>query len=274
MPLDEVRAEGLPVRRSLHVTLPEFNLSSDFTVTGIDACPTPASGDGHLVTSRFIHENTDVWNLSFERGSEPLGTTASHSFWSEDQQDFVAAADLHRGERLLLADGTTRRLESLTKRPELTTVYNIEVNAQHTYYVGHDGVLVHNACGPRTIDANGRWHDSLGRFTQSPDPGLVIGRLDDLDVLRPGERSLLSKMKENLGSPAANWKRNSALLRSEMRKGIPIRDASIAKPDSFPVPTPDFPDRTMRQTFTGMERNLLRNEGWTLQGEFWIPPAP
>lgn len=149
VPLGEVNAEGLSVGRRLHVTLPEFNLSGDFTVTGIDACPTPARGDGHLVTSRFIHENTEVWDLSFERGSAPLGTTASHPFWSEDRQDFVAARDLHLGERLLLADGTTRRLESLTKRPERTTVYNIEVNSQHTYYVGLDGVLVHNVCGDK-----------------------------------------------------------------------------------------------------------------------------
>jgi hypothetical protein len=62
VPLAEVTAEGLSVGRSLHVTLPEFNLSGEFTVTGIAACPTPVSGDGHLVTSRFIHENTEVWD--------------------------------------------------------------------------------------------------------------------------------------------------------------------------------------------------------------------
>jgi hypothetical protein len=135
VPLAEVTAEGLSVGRSLHVTLPEFNLSGGFTVTGIAACPTPASGDGHLVTSRFIHENTEVWDLSFERAAAPLGTTASHPFWSEDRQEFVAAADLHHGERLLLADGTTRRLESLAMLANRTTSLSDDWNDYQTFRI-------------------------------------------------------------------------------------------------------------------------------------------
>src|SRR5690554_676213 len=105
---------------------------------------------------------------------------------------------------------------------------------------------------------------------------LVIGRVDDLQgagALKPGEFTLLPRMVDDLGTPRANWERNSTLLRQEMRAGNPIRDASAHKPDSFPVPTPLNPDRTVRQTFTGMERNILQNRGWTFDGQFWRPPV-
>ena len=101
----------------------------------------------------------------------------------------------------------------------------------------------------------------------------VIGRMDDLTppgALRAGEYTIADKLP-NLGSPRANYYQNMSVLREEMRRGVPIRDASAMKPDSFPVPTLLNPDRTVRQTFTGAERNLLGNRGWTFDGQYWNP---
>jgi RHS repeat-associated protein len=103
----------------------------------------------------------------------------------------------------------------------------------------------------------------------------VIGRMDDLlqpGALRPGEFRLADKLP-NLGDPQLNYYQNMSALRQEMRRGVSIRDASAHKPDSFPVPTPQFPGRTVRQTFTGAERNQLRNRGWEFDGEYWNPPG-
>jgi hypothetical protein len=146
LPLDAISAEGLSVGRTLDVYLPEFDVQGAFTVAEISACPTPASGPGQLVTSRFIHENAEVWDLTLEGSPEPLGTTSSHPFWSVDRESFIPASDLQPGERLQLADGTTRAVQTLTKRPGRTTVYNLEVDGEHVYYVGQSGVLVHNTC--------------------------------------------------------------------------------------------------------------------------------
>ncbi len=102
----------------------------------------------------------------------------------------------------------------------------------------------------------------------------VIGRMDDLTApgaLRPGEYTIADKLPD-LGSPKANYYNNMSVLREEMRRGVPIRDASAAKPDNFPVPTALNPGRTVRQTFTGAERNQLRNRGWTFDGQYWNPP--
>jgi hypothetical protein len=108
----------------------------------------------------------------------------------------------------------------------------------------------------------------------APKRNAVIGRMDNLQApgaLRENEYTIAS-MLADLGSPKANYYNNMSVLRRIMRQRVPIRDASSAKPDSAPAPTPQHPTRTVRQTFTGAERNLLRNRGWVLSGEWWNPP--
>ena len=86
----------------------------------------------------------------------------------------------------------------------------------------------------------------------------VIGRVKDLKNLKQGERSLLDRLPDQ-GSPKANWKQNSGVLRQEMSKGRPIRDAS--------------PGDTAGQ-FLNAERNLLKDRGWTFdsQTNYWMSP--
>ena len=87
----------------------------------------------------------------------------------------------------------------------------------------------------------------------------VIGRVKDLQNLKPGEKSLLDRLPDQ-GSPKANWKQNSGVLRQEMNKGKPIRDAS---PDDMDGP------------FLNAERYLLKDRGWTFDSKtnYWNPPA-
>jgi RHS repeat-associated protein len=89
-------------------------------------------------------------------------------------------------------------------------------------------------------------------------PTTVIGRVKDLQNLAPGEQSLLSRLPD-LGSPKANWKQNSGVLRQEINRGLPIRDASVGD--------------TAGQ-FLNAERNLLRDRGWIFDSNtsFWNPP--
>jgi hypothetical protein len=77
--------------------------------------------------------------------------------------------------------------------------------------------------------------------------------------VKQGERSLLDRLP-NQGSPNANWKQNSGVLRGEMSKGRPIRDAS---PDDFDG------------QFLNAERYLLKDRGWSFDPKtnYWNPPA-
>jgi RHS repeat-associated protein len=87
----------------------------------------------------------------------------------------------------------------------------------------------------------------------------VIGRVKDLKSLGSGERSLLDRLP-NKGSPKANWKQNAGVLRQEMRRGQPIRDASLGDTGG---------------QFTNAERALLRDRGWTFESNtnMWMPPG-
>jgi len=79
----------------------------------------------------------------YDTGS--IGTTSNHPFWSVDRQEYIQAGHLEIGERLQTLHGHTKTVVSNLPRPgPKTDVYNLEVHAEHTYFVGEDGVLVHN----------------------------------------------------------------------------------------------------------------------------------
>ena len=88
----------------------------------------------------------------------------------------------------------------------------------------------------------------------------VIGRTKDLKNLAVGERSLLDRLTPNLGSPQANWRRNAGVLREEMRRGSPIRDASPGDTGG---------------NFLNAERALLIDRGWSFNSQtgYWMPPG-
>jgi len=98
--------------------------------------------------------------------------------------------------------------------------------------------------------------------------------MEDLQNLQPGEYTLPGKgLLPDQGTPKANWKQNSSVLRKEMRENVPIRDAS--GPDNAPSIKGDPSSKPIRNTFTGAERNLLRNHNWIFDEKtnFWNPPS-
>ena len=93
-------------------------------------------------------------------------------------------------------------------------------------------------------------------------PVKYIGRMEDLQGI-PRSQTLLDDLP-NLGSPRANYYQNSSVLRKALHDGFEIRDASAFRPNSQLAPTPDWPTRTIGQTFTGAERLILDNKGLKL----------
>lgn len=61
---------------------------------------------------------------------------------------FVPARELNEGDNLISSDGVEVKIDSLKieylEFPE--TTYNFEVEDFHTYYVGKQGICVHNTC--------------------------------------------------------------------------------------------------------------------------------
>jgi RHS repeat-associated protein len=90
---------------------------------------------------------------------------------------------------------------------------------------------------------------------------LVIGKMNPDGTLRDGTlgdgEHTLDLPKQD--TPKANWAQNSSNLRQAISDGKPIRDASVGNPGS-------------NTGFLRAERNLLQDHGWTLEGDYWVPP--
>ncbi|MFN6103039.1 MAG: polymorphic toxin-type HINT domain-containing protein, partial [Planctomycetaceae bacterium] len=130
----------------IHLALPELGAVGPAEVLAIEPCPPLASGPGRTVTGTFAHAAADVLDLEIEGLDTPLGCTANHPFWSADRHDFVPAGALTIGEHLRTESGTLRQVTRITpRRGPPVAVFNLEVDAEHVYYVSTAGVLVHNA---------------------------------------------------------------------------------------------------------------------------------
>jgi hypothetical protein len=113
-------------------------------VTAIEPCPELEDGPGRWITGIFEHSRGQVYELTVAGEPKPIGVTGRHPFWSADRQRWVAVAELRPGERLQARDGSTPCVEGLTLCGGPEPVYNIEVEGDHCYRVGQQGLLVHN----------------------------------------------------------------------------------------------------------------------------------
>ncbi len=96
-------------------------------------------------------------------------------------------------------------------------------------------------------DANGNLLKKSGAAAEENAPGkIVYGEFKVADYL------------PDRGSPKANWKQNSGILRSVIREGVPIKDVS-----EYPM---------QNAGFLGAERNLLEMMGWAYDDGYWYLP--
>jgi hypothetical protein len=142
---------GVRVGGEVRLELPEQGVNGWGRVEALEDHPAIATGPGRVVTGWFRHELGVVGDLGIEGEAEPLGVTAGHPFWSSDRHGWVPVGELREGERLRAANGSRPRVLSLTPRREPQPVYNIEVEGDHCYRVGQQGLLVHNASAPYTL---------------------------------------------------------------------------------------------------------------------------
>ncbi|OPX45596.1 hypothetical protein CLHUN_05330 [Ruminiclostridium hungatei] len=92
----------------------------------------------------YIRETTELVHLTINGGL--IKTTFEHPFYVKDA-GFVKAGELEAGNEVLASSGNVLVVENrkieITDEP--TKVYNFQVDDFHTYHVGDNGVLVHNA---------------------------------------------------------------------------------------------------------------------------------
>ena len=127
------------------------------TVTGLVAIENIKAGDKVISTDpetfetaekrvleTYIREDSKLIHLVIN--GEEIVTTETHPFYVNNR-GFVNAGELIVGDELLDVNGNVLLVENfdveLTEEP--VKVYNFQVEDFHTYYVGENNILVHNA---------------------------------------------------------------------------------------------------------------------------------
>ena len=149
---------GARVGGTLDLVMSETGVAGEAQVLAIEPCPAiapPPQPGARPVTGRFVTTDMPVLELGLEGVAEPIGTTASHPFWSLDREAWVPAGDLELGEALRTLDGSAT-VASIASLPETETVYNLEVHKGHTFFVSEGRLWVHNN-GPCTYPGIKHW---------------------------------------------------------------------------------------------------------------------
>ena len=113
----------------------------------------PDTGETALkkVVRTFVNETYTLVHVKTKSNStnedEEITTTLEHPFYV-DGKGWTGAGELKDGDKLTLITGQTVSVQSVVVEQciEPVKVYNFEVEDFHTYYVGHESVLVHNKC--------------------------------------------------------------------------------------------------------------------------------
>lgn len=130
----------------IDLDLPELGAAGTAIVNELVPASAIEPGPGRVVTATFAHPPaTQVLDVRLEGEPEPIGVTANHLFWSENDARFVPIGDIAVGQPVRTVSGQTKRIVSKLPRPGPNHVYNLEVDGEHVYFVGDQGLLVHNS---------------------------------------------------------------------------------------------------------------------------------
>ena len=98
------------------------------------------------VLNIYIHNNyEELYSISIDKNTL-LTVTGLHRIYVNRNNviSYIAAEDLKIGDRVMYSDGSFHTINSISHKPIHTFVYNINVSDNHNYFVGSNGILVHN----------------------------------------------------------------------------------------------------------------------------------
>ena len=98
------------------------------------------------VTETYVNETDELIHIGVN--GETISATPTHPFYV-DKLGWTLARSLRAGDVLVLSNGELVTVEwvqhEILENP--IKVYNFEVEDFHTYFVGENGIFVHNGCG-------------------------------------------------------------------------------------------------------------------------------
>lgn len=166
------------------------------------------------VLETYVNKAKNLIHLQIN--GEEIVTTESHPFYVQGF-GFIQACKLHVGDKLVSVSGETLNVEkSLVEEcEEPVNVYNFQVEHYHTYFVGQNGVLVHNKCrtirnddGSYDVEAEYKegWTDEQKaaadqKCKQLSEADTKIASKDQIDTQRQASKSSNQRFREENNIP-------------------------------------------------------------------------
>ena len=224
------------VGSTIPMDTPELNAIGKASVLAVRDAAKVDRGPGEVVIATFRHTSSETIDLAVEGMEKPIGTTVNHPIWSVDRAQFIPANELRVGEELQLFDESTVRLTSITPRGPPEPVYNFTVHGEHTYFVGREGLLVHNeqaygrsfAGSTRSYSEN--FDTALGRrLTRTDNP--YATRFDPAFPNRPDPKYSIDTLTFSSGTQTSKGGIRNA--KEFWHQWLELRPESISKSNRY-----------------------------------------
>lgn len=153
---------------AIPLDLVETGLPEDLRACLVENKPCPPIGPGPgrvvLTTANHLHNNVlELRVRDTKNHEEKLHPTCFHKFYSETRLDWILAQDLQAGEILAGRCGPIT-VVGVSRIPGVYRVYNMTVEGEHVYHVGHVATTAHNSsAAPRHLR-----EVELSRLSPSP----------------------------------------------------------------------------------------------------------
>jgi RHS repeat-associated protein len=106
---------------------------------------TTGKNEDDAIQAVIVHLDPSALDVTID--GETIQTTAGHPFYTLER-GWVKAGDLNVGEHVRKENGTWGRIEKVLPQLHAQVMYNLTITSTHNFFVGRQGLLVHNVDGP------------------------------------------------------------------------------------------------------------------------------
>lgn len=108
-----------------------------------------------LAVYKFDNSNEDLYTLTFDDNTS-LKVTSLHRFYIKRRNTnmWLQAERIVKGDSVRYSDGTYHKVKKISHKDLRGTVYNLNVDNTHNFYVGKQQILVHNVLCDITKNCN------------------------------------------------------------------------------------------------------------------------
>jgi RHS repeat-associated protein len=186
------------------------------------------SVEGRPVVDTFVRV---ALILELHVGNRAIRTTVEHPFYVAGR-GWVAATHLCPGEFLCSHDGSLWPLDRIVATRELATVYNVQVDEYHTYFVGYEewgfSVWAHNAEYVVGKPIGGGWYEIIDRETGDvvkKIQGFANAKTEAARLTQEAAGEVRGIKREPSGASKAPGQQYEEILDAQRKKGRnPIRE--------------------------------------------------